>query len=173
MSAIEAEVSSLSVSLAGETSQLLLIFAMHFSMLFWLELQGTLRLVTVCLICARKRSRISAIIYIENQESKKAAARAIYNASPETKRAAYHASYRADPEEKRVASRVAPCASCLPPRVPLFKAYLCSCCMLWSARISRFMTETDSTLFTTRSNKTTAAHTMIKLPPKKWQKQVT
>ena len=72
----------------------------------------------------------------ENQESKKAAACAIYNASPEMKRAAYHASYRADPKEKRAASRVASRASCLPPRVPLFKAYLCSCCMLWSARIS-------------------------------------
>ena len=82
------------------------------------------RYPTVCLICARIRSRISATIYIENQESKKAAARAIYNASPEMKRAAYHASYRADPKEKRVASRVASRASCLPPRVPLFKAYL-------------------------------------------------
>ena len=65
------------------------------------------------------------------------------------KRAAYHATYRADPKEKRAASRVASRASCLPPRVPLIKAYLCSCCMLWSARISWFVTETDSTYFTT------------------------
>ena len=50
-------------------------------------LVGITRYPTVCLICARKRS-------IENQESKKASARAIYNASPEMKRAAYHASYR-------------------------------------------------------------------------------
>ena len=123
----------------------------------------------------RIRSRISATIYNENQESKKAAARAIYNGSPEMKRAAYLASYRADPKEQRAASRVASRASCIPPRVPLFKAYLCSCCMLWSARISWFMTETDSTYFTTRPNQTTTAHTMIKqkkLLPQKWQKQV-
>ena len=105
-------------------------------LIFNAVLVGITRYPTVCLICARIRSRISATIYIENQESKKAAARAIYNASPEMKRAAYHASYRADPKEKRAASRVASRASCLPPRVPLFKAYLCSCCMLWSARIS-------------------------------------
>ena len=54
-----------------------------------------------------------------------------YKASPEMKRVAYHASYRADPEEKRAASRVASHTSCL------------------HARISWFMTETDSTLFTT------------------------
>ena len=37
------------------------------------------------------------------------------------------------------------------------------------------MTETDATLFTTLPNKTTTAHTIMinKLPPKKWQKQVT
>ena len=37
------------------------------------------------------------------------------------------------------------------------------------------MTETDVTLFTTLPNKTTTAHTIMinKLPPKKWQKQVT
>ena len=37
------------------------------------------------------------------------------------------------------------------------------------------MTETDATLFTTLLNKTTTAHTIMinKLPPKKWQKQVT
>ena len=37
------------------------------------------------------------------------------------------------------------------------------------------MTETDTTLFTTLPNKTTTAHTIMinKLPPKKWQKQVT
>ena len=90
---------------------------------------------TVCLICARKRAE-----YIENQESRKAAARASYyidnrvrallsmvisadpkkkkvacrtsyNASPEKKRAASRVSYRADPEEKRAASRVASRAS--------------------------------------------------------------
>ena len=108
------------------------------------------------------------MIYIK---SKKAAARAIYNASPEMKRAAYHASYRADTEEKGAASRVASRASYLPPRVPLFKAYFCSCCVLWSARISWFMTETDSTLFTTLPNKTTTAHTIIikqqKITPQK------
>ena len=87
-------------------------------------LVGITRYPTVCLICARIRSRISAIIYIKNQESNTTAARAIYNASPEMKRAAYHASYRADPKEKRAASRVASRASCLPPRVCLFKAYL-------------------------------------------------
>ena len=99
-------------------------------LIFNAVLVGIIRYPTVCLICARIRSRISAIIYIENQESKKAAARAIYNASPEMKRAASRASYRADPEEKRVASRVASRAICLPPRVPLFKAYLYSCCLL-------------------------------------------
>ena len=73
--------------------------------------------------------------YIENQESKKAATRASYsadpkkkkasyNATPEKKRAASRSSYRADPEEKRAASWIASRASCLPPRVPLFKAYL-------------------------------------------------
>ena len=72
--------------------------------------------------------------YIENQESKKAAARASYsadppkkagyNATPEKTRAASRSSYRADPEEKRAASWIASRASCLPPRVPLFKAYL-------------------------------------------------
>ena len=43
------------------------------------------------------------------------------------------------------------------------------------ARISWFMTETDATFFTTLPNKTTTAHTIMinKLPPKKWQKQVT
>ena len=61
--------------------------------------------------------------YIESQESKKAAAHASYSASPEKKRAASRASYRPDPEEKRAASRVASHASCLPPRVFLFKAY--------------------------------------------------
>ena len=37
------------------------------------------------------------------------------------------------------------------------------------------MTETDATLFTTLPNKTTTAHTIMinKLPPQKWQKQVT
>ena len=37
------------------------------------------------------------------------------------------------------------------------------------------MTETDATLFATLPNKTTIAHTIMinKLPPKKWQKQVT
>ena len=81
-------------------------------------LVGITRYPTVCLICARKRAE-----YIENQESRKAAARASlisadpkkkkvacrasYNASPEKKRAASRASYRADPEEKRAASRVA------------------------------------------------------------------
>ena len=37
------------------------------------------------------------------------------------------------------------------------------------------MTETDATLFTTLPNKATTAHTIMinKLPPKKWQKQVT
>ena len=67
------------------------------------------RYPTVCLICARKRSRISAKIYIDTNFRKvkrQPPACAIYNASPEMKRAAYHASYRVDPEEKRVASRV-------------------------------------------------------------------
>ena len=38
-----------------------------------------------------------------------------------------------------------------------------------------YLTETDATLFTTLPNKTTTAHTIMinKLPPKKWQKQVT
>ena len=115
-------------SICSCRNRLLLIFALLNAVLV-----GITRYPTVCLICARKRSRI---IYIENQESKKAAARAIYNASPEMKRAAYHASYRADPEEKKAVSRVASHASCLPPRVPLFKAYLCLCRILWSARIS-------------------------------------
>ena len=85
-------------------------------------LVGITRYPTVCLICARKSAE-----YIENQESKKAAAhaslnsadpkkkkvacRASYNASPEKKRAASRASYRADPEEKRAASRVVSRAS--------------------------------------------------------------
>ena len=47
------------------------------------------------------------------------------------------------------------------PRVPLFKAYPWSCCLLWPARISWFMTETDATLFTTLPNKTTTAHAIM------------
>ena len=109
----------------------------------------------------RKKREQNRRNYIENQESKKVAARASYNASPEMKRAAYHASYRADPEEKRPASQVASRASGLPLRVPLFKAYLRSCCLLWPARISWFMTETDSTLFTTLPYKTITVHTII------------
>ena len=132
-------------------------------------LVGIIRYPTVCLICAGKRRRISARICIENQESKKATSRAIYNASPEMKRAAYHAS----PEEKRAASRVASRASCPSPRVPLFKAYLYSCCMLWSARISWFMTETDYTLhYMTKQDYNSSHHDKTTLP-KKWQKQVT
>ena len=57
-------------------------------------------------------------------EKEKAASRATYYASPEKKRAASRASYRADPEKWSEASQVASRASCLPPRVPLFKAYL-------------------------------------------------
>ena len=73
--------------------------------------------------------------YIQNQESKKAAARASYsadpkkkkascNATPEKERVASRSSYRADPEEKRAVSWIASRASCLPPHVPLFKVYL-------------------------------------------------
>ena len=131
-------------------------------MLFWLELQGTLQY-------AKNKEQNKRNNLHWKPGSKKAAARAIYNASPEMKRTAYHANYRADPKEQWAASRVASRASCLPPRVPLFKAYLCSCCKLWSGRISWFMTETDSTYFTTRPNPTTTAHTM----PQKWQKLVT
>ena len=69
MSVIEAEVTSvvsLSMSLAREASQLLLIFAKHFSMLFWLELHGTQKY-------AKKEEQNKRNNYIENQESKKAA----------------------------------------------------------------------------------------------------
>ena len=57
-------------------------------------------------------------------EKKNYTCRASYNASPEKKRAASRASYRADLEKKRAASQVASRARGLPPRVPLFKAYL-------------------------------------------------
>ena len=111
------------------------------------------------------------LVVSADPKKKKATCHASYNASPEKKRAASRVSYRADPEEKRAASRVASRTSGLPPRVPLFKAYLWSCCLLWPARISWFMTETDSTLFTTLPYKTTTAHTIIikqqKITPQK------
>ena len=63
----------------------------------------------------RKKREQNRGNYIENQESKKAAARASYNASPENKRAASRgasrASYNASPENKRAASRRASRAS--------------------------------------------------------------
>ena len=64
------------------------------------------------------------LVISADPKKKKAACRASYSASPEKKRAASRSSYRADPGEKRAASRVASHASGLPPRVPLFKAYL-------------------------------------------------
>ena len=87
-------------------------------------LVGITRYPTVCLICARKRSRVSAItlktrkvkrqphvlVISADPKKKKPACRASYNASPEKKRAASRASYRADPE-KRAASGVASRAS--------------------------------------------------------------
>ena len=95
-------------------------------------LVGFTRYPTVCLICARKKSagtlkvkrQPHVLVISADPKKKKAACRASYNASPEKKRAASHFSYRADREEKRAASQVASRASGLPPRVPLFKAYL-------------------------------------------------
>ena len=76
--------------------------SLHFSMLFWLELQGTL-------ICARKRSRIR----LKTRKVKRLPPVLVIMLVLEKKRAASRASYRADPEEKRAASRVASHASCL------------------------------------------------------------
>ena len=64
------------------------------------------------------------LVISADPKKKKTACRASYNTSPEKKRAASRASYGADPEGKRAASQVASRASGLPPRVPLFKAYL-------------------------------------------------
>ena len=96
--------------------------ALHFSILFWLELQGTLQYAYF-----EQEKEQNKRNYIENLESRKEAARASYLIVLNQKRKRLpavlvimlvlrrkgpsRASYRADPEEKRGAFRVASRAS--------------------------------------------------------------
>ena len=82
------------------------------------------RVSTITLKTRKVKRQPHVLVISADPKKKKAACRASYNASPEKKRAASRTRYRADPEEKRAASWVASRASGLPPRVPLFKAYL-------------------------------------------------